>query len=25
MEFRSPPPPDLAQALQTWGLDYNRA
>lgn len=25
MEFRSPPPPDLVQALQSWGLDYNRA
>ena len=25
MEFRSLPPPDLVQALQTWGLDYNRA
>ncbi|RQO46574.1 RluA family pseudouridine synthase [Variovorax sp. KBW07] len=25
MEFRSPPPPDLAEALQSWGLDYNRA
>lgn len=25
LEFRSLPPPDLAQALQTWGLDYNRA
>ena len=25
MEFRSSPPPDLVQALQTWGLDYNRA
>jgi len=25
MEFRSPPPPDLARALQSWGLDYNRA
>jgi 23S rRNA pseudouridine1911/1915/1917 synthase len=25
MEFRSAPPADLAQALQTWGLDYNRA
>lgn len=24
MEFRSPPPPDLVQALQSWGLDYNR-
>ena len=21
----SPPPPDLAQGLQAWGLDYNRA
>ena len=25
LEFRSPPPPDLVQALQAWGLDYNRA
>jgi 23S rRNA pseudouridine1911/1915/1917 synthase len=25
MEFRAPPPPDLVQALQAWGLDYNRA
>lgn len=25
MEFHSPPPPDLVQALQSWGLDYNRA
>jgi 23S rRNA pseudouridine1911/1915/1917 synthase len=25
MEFRSPPPSDLVQALQSWGLDYNRA
>ncbi|MGJ7500027.1 RluA family pseudouridine synthase [Variovorax sp. ZT5P49] len=25
MEFRSLPPPDLVQALQSWGLDYNRA
>jgi len=25
MEFRSPPPPDIVQALQSWGLDYNRA
>jgi 23S rRNA pseudouridine1911/1915/1917 synthase len=25
MEFRSPPPADLVHALQTWGLDYNRA
>jgi len=25
LEFRSPPPPDLVQALQSWGLDYNRA
>lgn len=24
LEFRSPPPPDLVQALQSWGLDYNR-
>ena len=25
LEFRSPPPADLVQALQSWGLDYNRA
>ena len=25
MEFRSPPPADLVNALQAWGLDYNRA
>jgi 23S rRNA pseudouridine1911/1915/1917 synthase len=25
MEFKSPPPPDLQQGLQAWGLDYNRA
>lgn len=25
LEFRSALPPDLAQALQSWGLDYNRA
>jgi 23S rRNA pseudouridine1911/1915/1917 synthase len=25
LEFRSPPPADLHQALQAWGLDYNRA
>jgi 23S rRNA pseudouridine1911/1915/1917 synthase len=25
LEFRSPPPADLRQALQAWGLDYNRA
>jgi len=25
MEFRAAPPPDLVQALQVWGLDYNRA
>lgn len=25
MEFRSAPPADLAQGLQAWGLDYNRA
>jgi len=25
MEFRSPPPPDLAQGLESWGLDYNRS
>ena len=25
LEFRSAPPPDLVQALQSWGLDYNRA
>ena len=24
LEFRSPPPADLVQALQAWGLDYNR-
>jgi 23S rRNA pseudouridine1911/1915/1917 synthase len=24
LEFRSPPPADLVQALQSWGLDYNR-
>jgi len=25
LEFRSPPPTDLVQALRAWGLDYNRA
>ncbi|WP_256856720.1 RluA family pseudouridine synthase [Variovorax sp. KK3] len=25
MEFLAPPPPDLVQAMQAWGLDYNRA
>lgn len=25
LEFRSPPPADLVQALRAWGLDYNRA
>jgi 23S rRNA pseudouridine1911/1915/1917 synthase len=25
LEFRSPLPADLIQALQSWGLDYNRA
>jgi 23S rRNA pseudouridine1911/1915/1917 synthase len=25
LEFRSAPPADLIQALQSWGLDYNRA
>ncbi|MBT2321454.1 RluA family pseudouridine synthase [Variovorax paradoxus] len=25
MEFHSAPSPDLVQALQAWGLDYNRA
>jgi len=25
MEFLSAPPPDLVQAMQAWGLDYNRA
>ncbi|VTU36864.1 Ribosomal large subunit pseudouridine synthase D [Variovorax sp. PBS-H4] len=25
MEFQSVPPPDLVQAMQAWGLDYNRA
>lgn len=25
MEFLSTPPPDLVQAMQAWGLDYNRA
>ncbi len=25
MEFRAPPPSDLVDALQAWGLDYNRA
>jgi 23S rRNA pseudouridine1911/1915/1917 synthase len=24
LEFRSQPPADLVQALQAWGLDYNR-
>jgi 23S rRNA pseudouridine1911/1915/1917 synthase len=25
MLFKSPPPPDLVDALAAWGLDYNRA
>ncbi|MDB5879099.1 MAG: RluA family pseudouridine synthase, partial [Variovorax sp.] len=25
MTFLSPPPPDMAGAFDTWGLDYNRA
>jgi 23S rRNA pseudouridine1911/1915/1917 synthase len=25
MEFRSPPPADIVNALKAWGLDYNRA
>ena len=25
MDFGSPPPPDLAQGLGAWGLNYNRA
>ncbi|MDR6535194.1 23S rRNA pseudouridine1911/1915/1917 synthase [Variovorax soli] len=25
MEFLAAPPPDLVQAMQAWGLDYNRA
>jgi len=25
LDFRSPPPADLVQALRAWGLDYNRA
>ncbi|WP_354353668.1 RluA family pseudouridine synthase [Variovorax boronicumulans] len=25
LELRSPLPPDLAEALRAWGLDYNRA
>jgi 23S rRNA pseudouridine1911/1915/1917 synthase len=25
MEFVAPPPPDLVDAMQAWGLDYNRA
>ena len=25
LDFHAPPPPDLVQGLQDWGLDYNRA